>query len=253
MSSLEENKLKGELYDNAFMSSLRDSNDTPNKRRRSQVNYTEADDDFDDEDDIPLSALASPSPNKKRNTSKTCEKTKPSKKLATKTTSSSTSIPTTKSTNSSANFKSDSDALYGSECEKGLLIQQLLCRWWYAIDWPGSTGIPDEPPRHFDPLDGFRGVFVCTEGEEVGAIQDFRDKATCPNFINMANKSAEELKDLLMKALTEQKRQLVEAEGKGTETEKELEKLVKWASKVNTKTADNKAEAVLKAAKSSLH
>ena len=252
MSSPEES-LKSKEYDDTLLSLPRDSNDLLNKRRRSQVNYTEHDDDFDDEDDIPLSALASTSPNKKRTSSKDIEKTKTLTKPATKTTSSFTSILSTKPTNSTANFKSCSDALYGSECEKGLLIQRLLCRWWYAIEWPERTGIPDEPPQHFDSLDGFRGVFVCTEGEEVGAIQDFRDKVTSPNFVNMANKSAEELKELLMKALTEQKRQLVEAEGKGTETEKELEKLIKWANKVNIKTADKKAEVVLKAAKFSLH
>ena len=121
------------------------------------------------------------------------------------------------------------------------------------MKWPDHSGIPDEPPEHYDPLDGFVGVFVCTEGEEVGVIKDFRGKDACPNFINIAKKSAEELQTLLIKALTEQKRQLVEAEGKGTETEKELDKLLKWAKYVNIKTADKKAEAVLKAAKFSLH
>jgi len=259
MSSSEEEEFEGESSDDVPVSTLR-SDATPNKRRRSQVNYNEEDDD-DDDDDIPLSALASPSPKKKTTPSKRAEKpkaskkppAKASKKPPAKASDSSTSCPPpVKPTNNAPNFKSASDALYGSECDKGLLIQRLLCRWWYAIEWPDRASIPDEPPEHCDSLDGFVGVFVCTEGDEVGTIKDLRDKDACPNFNNMAKKSAEELQALLVKALTEQKRQLLETEGKGTETEKELENLIKWTKKVNTKTADKKALAVLKAAKVSL-
>jgi hypothetical protein len=252
MSSSEDEECKEESSDDVPMSSLRDSDDKRNKRRASQVNYAEEDDDFDDEDDVPLSALASPSPKKKKTVSSSSKKASSSKKSSTKTSLSARDAPAT-STNSSTTFKSASDALYGSECDKGLLIQRLLCRWWYAIEWPEKSVIPEEPPENFDPLDGFLGVFVCTEGDEVGAIKDFRNRDTCPNFINMANKPAEELQALLIKALTEQKRQLVEAEGEGTETQKALDQLLKWTKKVNVTTADSKAAAVLKAAKFSLH
>jgi len=264
---------------------------TPSKRRRSQVNYAEDDnddeefeadngndddedndegedddDDDDDEDDVPLSALASPSPKKKKKTpsKETNGKTKkkadaaPAKKKAAtkkKAASSAASVSSaTKSTsNSTTDYKSASAALYGSDCEKGLLIQRLLCRWWYAMEWPDPAVIPAQPPKHYDPLDGFPGVYVCTEGEDVGAIKDFRDKGTCPNFINMAKKSSEELQTLLIKALKEQQRQLIEAEGTGTETQKELDNLIKWANKIKPSAADKAAEKVLKAAKLSLN
>lgn len=264
---------------------------TPNsKRRRSQVNYAENDnddddeeeefqddndaeeddddndDDDDDEDDVPLSALASPSPKKKKKTptketnGKTTKKKgetasakkKPAAKKKAASSAASVSSATKSTSNTTTDYKSASAALYGSDCEKGQLIQRLLCRWWYAMEWPDPAAIPAQPPKHYDPLDGFPGVYVCTEGEDVGAIKDFRDKNTCPNFINMAKKSSEELQTLLIKALKEQQRQLIEAEGTGTETQKELDNLIKWASKIKPSAADKAAEKVLKAAKLSL-
>jgi hypothetical protein len=224
------------------------------------------DDDDDDEDDVPLSALASPSPKKKKKTptketnGKTTKKKgetasakkKPAAKKKAASSAASVSSATKSTSNTTTDYKSASAALYGSDCEKGQLIQRLLCRWWYAMEWPDPAAIPAQPPKHYDPLDGFPGVYVCTEGEDVGAIKDFRDKNTCPNFINMAKKSSEELQTLLIKALKEQQRQLIEAEGTGTETQKELDNLIKWASKIKPSAADKAAEKVLKAAKLSL-
>jgi hypothetical protein len=57
-----------------------------------------------------------------------------------------------------------------------------------------------------------------------------------------------ELRDLLLRALQEQRKQLVEAEGTGTDAEKEIEALAKWATKVNPDKADREAAKVLKAA-----
>jgi hypothetical protein len=37
----------------------------------------------------------------------------------------------------------------------------LLCRWWYAIDWPKIEEI-GVPPPGYESLDGFVGVFVST-------------------------------------------------------------------------------------------
>lgn len=224
------------------------------------------DDDDDDEDDVPLSALASPSPKKKKKTpsketnGKTkkkgdaapAKKKKPAAKKKTASSAASVSSATKSTSNSTTDFKSPSAALYGSDCEKGQLIQRLLCRWWYAMEWPDPAAIPAQPPKHYDPLDGFPGVYVCTAGDDVGVIKDFRDKGTCPNFNNMAKKSSEELQTLLIKALKEQQRQLIEAEGTGTETQKELDNLIKWASKIKPSAADKAAEKVLKAAKLSL-
>ena len=44
---------------------------------------------------------------------------------------------------------------------KGILVQTILSRWWYAIEWPKPEHI-GKPPPGFEPLDGFPGVFVST-------------------------------------------------------------------------------------------
>ncbi len=229
------------------------------KRRASRgvVSYKEDDgeeeeeeESEDDDDDIPLASLKAPSPAKKKKAAAAKPKAKakakaPAKKKA-KTSAS------TKSTSSSQNgneYSSPSFALYGTESIKGKLIQNLLCRWWYAITWPDPSCIPKEPPTDYDAMDGFPGVFICTQGEEVGTIKDFRDKENSPTFSNLVRKPSEELKELLINAINEQKRQLVEAEGSGTATEKELNTMLKWATKVNAKKADKEAEKVFKANK----
>ncbi|KAG7338247.1 hypothetical protein IV203_014797 [Nitzschia inconspicua] len=254
-----------------------DNNDNGGRKRRSSrgaVSYNEADEDFyddeeeedneasggddeeDDDDDVPLASLKSSSPTKKKKTtpSKTrtakppaTKKKKPTTSSATKATSSSNATTTT-----TVEYASPSFALYGSECKKGELIQKLLCRWWYAITWPDPATLPDKPPPHYDAMDGFPGVYVCTAGEEVGTIKDMRDKSKAPNFNNFAKMKSEELRDLLIKAIQEQKRQLIAAEGAGTGTEKELNVILKWAEKVNTDKADKDAAKILKASKLTL-
>eukprot|EP00934_Nitzschia_sp_Nitz4_P004896 Nitzschia sp. Nitz4//scaffold119_size111653//48219//49115//NITZ4_004189-RA/size111653-processed-gene-0.186-mRNA-1//-1//CDS//3329533833//4886//frame0 len=238
MSDSEEN----EFEDDEPLAGLR-------KRRSSssKVNYAEDnDDDDDDEDDVPLSSLASP-PKKKKPAASKPTKAKPKAKTTKQPKETTSSAPT--SSKPTTDFKSASDALYRSECQKGLLIQRLLVRWWYAIEWPSPKSIPEEAPENYDALDGFPGVFVCSQGEDVGKILDMRDTENKPCFQNMAKKSAEELKTLLVQALEEQKRQLVASEGSGTSTEKELDTLLKWAAKVKPAAADKEAEKVLKAAK----
>jgi hypothetical protein len=218
------------------------------------------DDDDDDDDDVPLASLKSPSPAKKKKASATTADTKNGSKTKTKTTTKAsatkkkkTATATTKSASSSTtDYASPSFALYGSESKKGELIQKLLCRWWYAITWPDASALPDKPPPNYDTLDGFPGVYVCTKGEEVGTIKDMRDKNKAPNFNNFAKMSSKELRDLLIKAVQEQKRQLIAAEGAGTSTEKELNSILNWAEKVNTDKADKDAAKILKASKLSL-
>ena len=218
---------------------------------RGTVSYKEADydeeDSDDEEDDIPLAALKSPSPAKKKPAPKAKVKAKrPAKKKAKTTTS---SKKATSSNLSNNDYSSPSFALYGTESVKGKIIQNLLCRWWYVIRWPDSTTIPKEPPKDCDAMDGFPGVFICTKGEEVGTIKDFRDTTKSPTFNNLVKKSSEELKELLVKAINEQKRQLIESEGTGTNTEKELNSMLKWVSKINTKKADKEAQRIFKANK----
>lgn len=116
------------------------------------------------------------------------------------------------------------------------------------MTWPDFEKNPITVPPNCDKLDGFPGVFVTTSGDDVGKIVDTRDDDTCPCFKNMVKKSSEELKTLLLKAIKEQKKILIEKEGNGTSTEKELTSLAKWTDKVNAKKADKEAAKVLKAA-----
>ena len=206
------------------------------------------DDDYDDDDDdVPLAALVtkkkSPAKTKtngnKKKTSSTSSPVK--KKLKTKSSASTTSSTSDKK------YEYASAALYGTESLKGLLIQRLLCRWWYAMEWPSKDLVQQLPPKGYDALDGFPGVFVGTTAETVGKIQDLRDRETSPCFANFVRKDAAELKTLLLKALEEQKKQLLEHEGTNTPTEKELDSLIKWANKVKPEKADKEAEKVLKA------
>jgi hypothetical protein len=251
------------------------TDDSGRKKRsatKSAPSYNEDDDDDDDDqseessdDDVPLSSLAtkptSPAVAKKKkkpavvkNGTKKAKKSSPTTKKKKKSATATAAVPkkenavsTTSSSSSSKNYEWASAALYGTSCDKGLLIQRLLCRWWYAYEWPAANSIPTKNPANYDALDGFPGVYICTAGEAVGRIRDTRDAAAAPSFVNFAKKTSEELRDLLVTALEEQKRQLVAAEGAGTATEKELDGLLKWARKVNTGKADKEAATVLKA------
>lgn len=221
------------------------------KKKKSKA-IPESDDDESSDDDIPLAALKSPPKKKKAapKKKKAVPKKKATKAKAAKPTKKTTKTKKKDASSTNGSFRSASAALYGSNCQKGQLIQTLLCRWWYAITWPEN--IPSEPPKHYDSLDGMPGVFVCTSGGDVGRIMDMRDMTKCPNFKNMAKKTSAELKDLVVTALKAQKEALVAAEGAGTDTEKELNGKIKWAEKLNPDKADKEAVKVLKAAKLSL-
>lgn len=56
--------------------------------------------------------------------------------------------------------KTKSGIIY-EESTKGALVQKLLVRWWYAIEWP-KAGEVEDAPAGFEALDGFPGVFVST-------------------------------------------------------------------------------------------
>lgn len=248
--------------------------------RGAPVSYAEDDDDDDDsdDDDIPLASLVqnkkkpATSPKKTTNGNKQKKKaatrTSPKKKKAKTNNKTTTSTPKTKkappkksssaisTSSSSKNYEWASAALYGTDSTKGLLIQRLLCRWWYAITWPDPTKLPAKAPKYYDSLDGFPGVYVCTSAagdEPVGHILDLRkdDPENKPCFENFAKKSASELQDLLLRALENQLSKLKEVEGPpGTTTsatEKELHGLIKWTKKVNPTKADKEAIKVLKA------
>jgi hypothetical protein len=166
------------------------------------------------------------------------------------------SSSTLSNTSSSKTYEWVSAALYGSNCDKGLLIQRLLCRWWYAYTWPDLEHpiLPVPDTLLYDRLDGFPGVYIGTKGEVVGQIYDTRDLSTAPTFTNFVRKPATELQELLIRAIDEQKRQLVATEEKNDDsgkingaTVKDLDSMLKWARKVNPTKADKDAITVLKA------
>ena len=211
------------------------------KKRKSE----EVDDDSD-EDDIPLASLASSK--KPKNGDKKVVAASKKKKVAKTASVTKTKAKTPTKKESSSDYQSASAALYGSECQKGLLIQRLLCRWWFGIVWPDPSTLPAKPPANYDALDGFPGVYVCTKGDDVGKILDMRNMDQCPNFKNFAKKSSKELQELLITAIENQKKELIKVDGKGTSTEDELNDLLRWANKVQPSQADKEAVKVLKAA-----
>jgi len=202
----------------------------------------------EDEDDIPLSELVKKaSPKAKKTKAAPKSKAKPKAKATPKKKKVVKKKVVKKKSSSSSTIVSHSSELY-AKSEKGKLISELLCRWWYVITWPEPESFPLEMPPNSDTMDGFPGVYVVTSGAEVGKILDFRNKDTCPNFNNMLKKSSKEIQELLIKAIKAQQQVLIESEGPGTKTEKDLKELLRWAKKVNPKTSDAEARKVLKAA-----
>ena len=71
-----------------------------------------------------------------------------------------------------------------------------------------------------------------------------------PNLLrtySMAKKPSSELKTLLVSALQSQKQELIEHDGEGTATQKDIDQLIKWANKLNADKADREAKKVLQA------
>ena len=260
---------------------------SPRASKKAAPSYKDAsdDDDDDEDDDVPLISLAAAagsSSNKRKRDATTSRKETPKTKKSTKEStkkssvtkkkkkttatskpspakSKSSSSSTTTATSSNKSYEWVSAALYGSGCDKGLLIQRLLCRWWYAYTWPDLDHpvkpIPDL--KLYDSLDGFPGVYIGTAAEVVGQLYDTRDLTQAPSFRNFARKSSGELQQLLIAAIEEQKRQLhLHQQGVSSAyashntddvTMKDLDTMLKWTRKVNTTKADKDAITVLKA------
>lgn len=121
---------------------------------------------------------------------------------------------------------------------KGQLIQKLLCRWWYAIEWPTAEDLIKSVPSGYEQLEGYVGVFICVKGDDIGKIIDCRNGKTCPNFKNLNGKTATELKELLKKALENQKKMLIENEGADSPYESGINTELTWLSKFNAAKAD---------------
>ena len=144
-----------------------------------------------------------------------------------------------------------SSELY-AKCDKGKLVQSLLCRWWYCMEWPELEVLQLPVPDNCDPLKGFPGVYIYTSGENVGKILDKRNINTAPSFKNFAKKPSSELVEMLLKAIENQTRELIEYEGENTTTEAQLKDLTKWAMKLKCEKVDAEARKVLRVAKMEL-
>lgn len=134
------------------------------------------------------------------------------------------------------------------ETKKGEMIQKLLCRWWYAIEWPAKEDLKPAPPS-YEALEGFPGVFICVEGDNIGHLLDVRNKATSPCFTNFASKDCEELKGLLELALTKQKEALLAHWGENMDEERNIDRELKWLKGVDPAKTDRAAVRAIAIAK----
>ena len=132
------------------------------------------------------------------------------------------------------------------DTQKGLIVQMLLIRWWYAFDWPDPSQYIDEVPQGYEELDGMKGVFVSMNLEDLGKIVDLRDKNMCPSLKNMNSKPTAELQALCLKAYDGQIAELLDTEG-GSESADtpeiiRLKKERRHISKINPDEADAEAK-----------
>ncbi|KAJ8598816.1 hypothetical protein CTAYLR_008653 [Chrysophaeum taylorii] len=126
------------------------------------------------------------------------------------------------------------------ETNKGKLVQALLRRWWYAIDWPSKEARSKVPEENFEVLSGFPGVHVCTSGPRLGELVDHRDHDAAPSFVNLYAKPAKELKELVATAFESQINQLKNHEPDSPMIPG-LQKEMKGAAKINADKADVEA------------
>ena len=123
------------------------------------------------------------------------------------------------------------------ETKKGQILQTLLTRWWYAYDWPTPEEI-GVPPAGYEEMDGFPGVFVSFNLDSLGAIKDLRDKKNCPSLKNLSTRTAKELQELCLKALTNQLTELQASEGEEAALCHVLKKKAKEIKSINADEAE---------------
>ncbi|CAM9168007.1 unnamed protein product [Ascophyllum nodosum] len=223
----------------------------------------------DSDDNVMLSDLSRKTATKAKPKSKTAPqarakvtpaKSPAAKKLVTKkgTSQAKKSAPAKKKAPAKGKRKAKSDQDSGDklvtrsgvlyDTAKGELVQKLLCRWWYAMEWPAQKDLRPAPPC-YEALEGYPGIFICVEGDDIGKLLDVRNKSTCPCFTNFAKKTSEELKKLLEVALTKQKEALVAHWGMGVAEEANINRELKWLRSVDPAKADRAAVKALAHAK----
>eukprot|EP00815_Leptocylindrus_aporus_P003348 CAMPEP_0116064382 /NCGR_PEP_ID=MMETSP0322-20121206/9062_1 /TAXON_ID=163516 /ORGANISM="Leptocylindrus danicus var. apora, Strain B651" /LENGTH=277 /DNA_ID=CAMNT_0003550351 /DNA_START=41 /DNA_END=874 /DNA_ORIENTATION=+ len=235
----------------------------PEKEKEGDDNNEDDDDYFSSDDEVPLAELM------RRNEKKASVEKKKKKVAATAKKKSAKTTANQKAAVKKAKEKAKAAAakkkllskipvngtvsseLY-AKCDKGKLVQSLLCRWWYCMEWPELEVLQLPVPDNCDPLKGFPGVYIYTSGENVGKILDKRNINTAPSFKNFAKKPSSELVEMLLKAIENQTRELIEYEGENTTTEAQLKDLTKWAMKLKCEKVDAEARKVLRVAKMEL-
>lgn len=215
------------------------------KKPPKKVTQTEEDaDESDDDSDVPIGKIMAErkkaAPPKKK--AKVVEKKAPKKKP------SSSSKKAAAATKKKASSKNNRESSF-YETDRGKLLQHLLRRWWYVIDWPGPDAVKDPEPN-FETLPGFPGVHLCTAGDRLGELVDHRDHSTCPSFQNYYTKPTSVIKDLVLRAYDNQIKQLTLHEPqspllKALKTDRNI------CSRVNEKKADAEASKAIKAYDSS--
>ncbi|ETL31757.1 hypothetical protein L916_15550 [Phytophthora nicotianae] len=194
--------------------------------------------DSDSDDDIPISGLA------KRKKLKVETKVKTEKARVT--------TPSSRSTPRKAKKRVIKIKIRQQECTeelyetlKGQLAQELLCRWWYAMEWPPVRA--SSPKLHgVQELDGYPGAFIRVKGDDLGSIIDTRSSVGKPSFLHFFAMSSEDLLKLLLQAYDKQMEVLVEHEGPDVPLLKELQKARASAARINPEKAERGVRKVLK-------
>ncbi|OQR94286.1 hypothetical protein ACHHYP_01560 [Achlya hypogyna] len=136
-----------------------------------------------------------------------------------------------------------SEALY--DTLKGRLVQELLCRWWYALDWPPKDTKYEET-ADLQPLDGFTGAFISVKGENMGSIVDKRSCSGKPSFMTFFAMPAKEVQDLVVVAYKNQMRVLEQHEGSDAPLLHDLKGALRGVEKIDAEKAEKGGLKVLK-------
>lgn len=194
------------------------------KSRKKVVDIVSDDDEDeeDDDEDVPISELVK----KKKRPAKEPKRASPKKALKRETTKKKIT------TNHESVFY---------ETLRGKLVQALLRRWWYVIDWPSKEAIEKVPEENFETLPGFPGVHVCTAGHRLGEIADHRDHSKCPCFTNLITMPTKELKALVQTAFENQIAMLKKREP-NSPLIADLKKDMVAAARVDEAKADSQAK-----------
>lgn len=131
------------------------------------------------------------------------------------------------------------------ESLKGRLVQELLCRWWYAMEWPPVKKSVTKL-HGVQELDGYPGAFIRVKGDDLGSIIDTRPSSGKPSFLHFFAMSSSELLKLLLQAYDKQMKVLSEHEGPDTPLLKELQKARISAARINVDKAERSVRTVLK-------